>query len=322
MGDSLLSRFRGAIVGAVLGKLWATHATSSPKAAFWVLEQAIDVCDSDSSNPFGNALLVELVSEQLLKSGRLKLEEPSEASQAIPWGDGSATQLDPDVWIALLPIILFFHEDDAQLASNLQEVTHVWQFSSEATEAVLGVGYAISLALRETLHPNRLLSQILDRLSLVQTNSLTLQFPKKLQTSIENGASLESIRGLLGRQTLSQAERSTCTQAVALAFYCFLGTPGDVRAGVMRSLQLQYQPQLVATLVGAIAGAYNGDAGIPLSWRVALSPEGKSRSWQLATQLWAAWSGICDPMMPFDRLEEMTAITAPGVLHPRKIESD
>ena len=316
MGDSLLSRFRGAIVGAVLGKLWATHAVSSPQAGPGGLEQAIDFCDSDASNPFGNALLVELVSKQLFKSGRVRLEAPSDASLAIPWADGRATQLDADVWIALLPIILYCHEDDAQLASNLQQVTHVWQFSSEATAAVLGVGSAISLALRETLNPNLRLCQILDRLSLVP-NSSTLQFPNWLQTSIEDGASLASVRGGLGRQTLSRAECSTCTQAVTLAFYCFLGTPGDVRAGVMRSLQLQYQPQLVATLVGAIAGAYNGYAGIPLSWRVALSPQGESRYWQLATQLWAAWSGICDPMMSLDHLEEMAAVTAPGVLRPR-----
>ncbi|MBE9040212.1 ADP-ribosylglycohydrolase family protein [Oscillatoriales cyanobacterium LEGE 11467] len=313
----MLYRFRGAIAGAVLGKMWALRVASFPGKGLWALERSIDFRELNRSHPFGNADLVDLISKQLIENGRLMLDEDSAASLTIPWADGNTAQLDADVWVALLPIVLFFHEDDARLASNLQQVTATWKFSSEATETVLGAGYAIALALREALNPAALVPQTLNYLNIFERDALSLQFPNLLQTLLDRGSSLESVKGLLGQQTSRQNRSSSCTPAAALAFYCFLETPEDFRVCLMRSLQAQYQPQLVATIAGAIVGAYNGYEGIPLSWRMALNPESESKSEGLATQLWAAWSGICDPTQSLDKLEKMAAVTAPGVLRPR-----
>ncbi|MDY6939984.1 MAG: ADP-ribosylglycohydrolase family protein [Cyanobacteriota bacterium] len=318
----MLSRFRGTYTGAILGQMWASHAASLPKTALWLLECHLDFRESSATNPFGNFRGIEEVSKILVEKGELSLDGNKNIS--IPWLEEETAQLDADIWMGLLPITLFFHENNSRLAVNLQQATTSWQFSSEATEAALGVGYTIALALRETLDPATLLPQTLQFLNAIEGDSLPLQFPSTLQTLLDRPASLESVKGgsPSGSQSLPRPTAQICSRAVALALYCFLGTPQDFRTCVMRSLQVDYHPELVATIVGAIAGAYNGYAGIPLSWRVALNLEGESTSDRLATQLWAAWSGRYDPTGSLDMLEEIAAVTAPGVLRPRALEVD
>lgn len=56
-------------------------------------------------------------------------------------------------------------------------------------------------------------------------------------------------------------------EAVAGALYCFLRSPGDYRATVLRAANTDGDSDSLACIAGAISGAYNGLDAIPAQWQ-------------------------------------------------------
>ena len=130
---------------------------------------------------------------------------------------------------------------------------------------------------------------------------------------------------------------------IALAFYCFLNTPEDLRLSVVRAARCGIAGQLTCALTGALSGAYNGAAAIPVEWRQ-LSLAVASRSlaegqepsvWgtgselklvELANNLFAVWAGVYNPTAGPDSWAILCegnayarSVAAPYVIRPRKI---
>ena len=255
--------------------------------------------------------------------------------------------------VAALPIAMFFHENTAKLREKLMLATEVWQHQNapEWQTGVLAVEYAIARSLKEKLDPATAMTQTINYLEI--DNALT-KLLLQVQILIEQGADLERAATHLCKSATamreSPGEDEKNSQAnsivnpvtfipIALAFYCFLSTPEDLRLSVFRAARCGIAGQLTCALTGALSGAYNGVAAIPVEWRQLLSTAGELRSategresllWgtdsdakivELANNLFAVWAGVYSPNTGSESAARTPVVTAPYVIRPHKIRT-
>lgn len=311
MRYSLLSRFQGALLGAAVGEIIGAQSQGEsmpdwqklwPGVGYGMTSQMGQVAAAWGSLGLASA-------QSLIQYGRLDVENWKQSCiVAIPGivtkGEGWA-----GVAIATLPVALFFHEDEAKLRIMLQQATQGWE-NAPVLEGALAIGYAIAQSLTEKLNPDTLIPQTIAYIqdSFVggtSENGVLVQQLALVQSLLKEGASLEMAVQALGRH---HQEESLPSPTIALAFYCFLNTIEDMRLSVSLGARTVQCPQIAAALTGALSGAYNSIAGIPVVWR---TPKGQSdvkisespSLWgmksasgmlQLGDRLLAAWSGVYD----------------------------
>lgn len=196
-----------------------------------------------------------------------------------------------DRWMALIPVALFFHEDHARWQQSLGKLATGLQLPSTFIDGAGVVGYAIARALDNTLDPAILIPQMLSYLKWSEAEPGLRQQLTTVQTLLDRGASLEETRILFSRRRSVYCQNVTDDAiAIALAFYCFLSTPEDLRLSVLRSLRLQDRSPLVTVVTAALSGTYNAYGGIPSQWRMATDDQIR----KLSLRLYAAWAGVCD----------------------------
>jgi hypothetical protein len=316
MRYSLLSRFQGALLGSFVGEILVRVgyqnqalggvAHTSPKLGEAQTDQQLSLWSQ----------LATCGTESLIRCGRLNLEdwwllwEKTPSSLCLK---SVATMSESAV--ATLPIALFFHEDEVKLRQQLLTCQDVWQHQSEASEGVLAIAYAISLALREQLDCATLIPRI--QLYVGTSESPVIRQLEQVQILLEKGAGLETTLTQLRRDAQSRGEPlGRAHTSIALAFYCFLSTPEDFRLSVSRAARTCYQPQITAALTGALAGAYNSITGIPVSWRLTANriSSGNQRL-QIADRLLEVWAGVYD-VSALGQGPPL-AVAAPRVIQPR-----
>ena len=305
MRYSLLSRFRGTLLGARLGEIYGYGDKERASVSLSPVKLNIEPGESVGLNahicPWSQ--IAVMCAQSLIREGRIDLEVQSGLASKIKAANCS------QVAIATLPVALFFHENQATLQQQLRLASATWQ-GAASTEPALAVGYALAQALTEKLNPATLIPQTLTYLQDSQTP--LVQHLAQVQTLLEQGASLEIALTHLLR------DRQLSTNPIALAFYCFLSTPEDFRLSVTRAIRTGYQPQITAALTGALSGVYNSFTGIPLGWRIAFNRTDNGEILQLAACLLAAWSGVYDATTA-DRTDQM-AVAAPRVIKPRQVD--
>lgn len=301
MKYSLSNRFRGVLLGSLVGELLATGNLSD--RSFASSPRTVPTPPSQRFVEFSQMGMSG--TESLIRRGTLTLDEWQFPSPEAA-GAGS------EAVIAMLPIALFFHEDSAKLRQHLLEATTAWP---QASEGALVVAWAMARSLQEKLNPRQIIPQILDELALQQT-ALGQQL-ERVQSCLETGAGLHPLLRQLHREPASSTSTPPCFPTIALAFYCFLSTPEDFHLSAIRAVRGGGCLPLTAALTGALSGAYNSILGIPTSWRLAASrTESGSQRLQLADRLFAAWSGMYDisaipPSLPL-------AVAAPRVIQSRE----
>lgn len=300
MRYSLSSRFRGTLLGAALGENFASHVKRQ--------SQQLD----------GWHKMAVLGAESLIQLGRFDLDDWRALFLRESSTQNTMNHVSTKAIIATLPIALFYHENEIKMRQNVQQLVAVWQDDPVSRDGALAVGYATLVSLTEKLNPAELIPQTIAFLGERQ-NQMSQQLAQ-VQTLLEQGAGLERAVTQLGRN----AQPST---PIALAFYCFLSTLEDLGLSVRRAARAGYQPQITSAITGALSGAYNSTAGIPISWRMALSrPDAKLTAWgmtteaemlQLSDSLVAVWSGVYDQVTHPTELTPVAAIAAPRVMRLR-----
>jgi len=311
MRYSLLSRFQGTLLAAVVAQ--ALESTWDDLAASPRLDWAspgVSCFDLNASTPQS---LTRIYAENLIQHGDLNLEDLCRrGSDAVP-----SALLPVQAIVGLLPVILFFHEDEAKLKQKVIQATSFWHSPLELQNSALAVAYAIAQALREHLQPSTLVSQTIAYLP----EASLVQLLQQVQRLLEQGAGLDSARTQLLRVTTARP----IEVSVALAFYCFLSTLENFQLTVTRSLRAAYESQLTTIVAAVLSGAYNSSIGIPLVWRLALSQELPSdTNWKPSAgrfpqveQLLAAWAGSYAPTKAWRSSSTLVPVAAPGVIRPR-----
>ncbi|MBE9050582.1 ADP-ribosylglycohydrolase family protein [Nostocales cyanobacterium LEGE 11386] len=284
MRYSLINRFRGTLVGALLGEMLAK--------------------DADKHSQIGSEVdkIAVLGTKSLIELGKLDLDNWLERHhQKSPHLD-ITEKVSPKVIIATLPVALFFHENTIQLRQNLLHVLQIWEYDPMVRDGTLAVGYAIAQSLTEQLQPQTLIPEIIAFIG--ETPTLLPQQLLKVYELLNQGAGLETAQAELSKEQES-------IYAVAMAFYCFLSTLEDFRLAVSRATYKEQawrqetgflQIQTISAITGALSGAYNSTVGIPVKWQVLLSSANLtagelanfSQMLELADALVAVWSGVYD----------------------------
>lgn len=273
--------------------------------------------------------------ESLIRCGGLDLKDWGDTwetfaqSELYHWQNTEAKSIfNPcESAVAALPTALFYHENKAKLREKVMLATDVWhnQSASECQTGVLAVGYAIARALKEKLDPATAIPQTITYLA---TDNVLTELLSQVQILLETGADLETATNHLCKSAIAleeihtQGEKKSLTNSIvkrgnlisiAMAFYCFLSTPEDLRLSVFRAARCGIAAPLTCSLTGALSGSYNGAAAIPVEWRsrhsaavasssAAEGPEPSvcltatdAKIKQLANHLFAVWSGVYSP---------------------------
>jgi ADP-ribosylglycohydrolase len=345
MQRTLVDRFRGVLLGAVVGNCLGTQFQGkSYQERRWQQQTWSSINDQHGS--MHPVLSLMLGGANCLVHHGCWVTPDGHLWQQKGLGDRSASLTDVEIAIAVLPIMLFFHEENTKLQQQLQQafailkgslIQDAWQKDS-GWVPIQVIGEAIADMLREQFDPNTAIVQTLRQLQTVETpwfNQL-----RQIQTLLETKASLESVRMHFLKSSDAISQGSTITSAL----YSFLATPRDFYLSLLRAALLDEQPDLTCTLVGALSGGYNGWSGIPVGWRVGTKPlkslseqfdsdffsENQllpllshpkkpltSEIVQLADYLLATWSGVFAPGKFTAVSHQVSAIAAPRVIRPQ-----
>ena len=382
MRHSLLSKFQGTILGAVLGD----------SLGLQYQRQLVGISPQIGDLP----PILQLTKHQQLKQGgaRLTLNSPQSkistgkqssecgflavaCAQSLIRGRGLDLKDWRDTWeafanseidhpqssefqnllnpceaaIAALPSAMFFHENKAKLREKIMLAIEGWpnENKPEWETAILAVGYAIARTLKNKLDPATAIEQTI---AYLKTDNALTELLLQVQILLQRGADLETATTHLCksatevREREGEGEKKLQTESIvnpgnfipiALAFYCFLNTPEDLRLSVLRAARCGIAGQLTCALTGALSGAYNGAAAIPVEWRQVSLPTLEPGSlvcdrepslWgtgsdakilELANNLFAVWAGVYRPHADLDSAALARAVAAPYVIRPRKI---
>mgnify|MGYP006266887397 CR=1 FL=1 len=291
MRYSLLSRFQGGLVGSQIGEILANYYQGR----------------GESLSPWSQMGI--FTTEQLIRSGKLtdkdweRIEKRREGFQDLKDSASSSQTA-----LASLPLAVFFHESHHLLTEKLRQAADLWQHPADPWEDVLLWGYAIALALKEKLEPQRFIAQLLADLATPRTP--LVQQLEQVQGFLARGTGLEQVVAQLSRQY------PPSRTAIALAFYCFGHAPEDFRLCVTRAARCGCQPEITAALTGALAGVHNSLSGIPARWRLASFRHPRANNcYQKAKSLFAVWSGVYD--LNQAELPLSAAIASAGAIQPR-----
>lgn len=338
MRHSLLSRFQGTLLGAALGeilgancygkfygKLYDKSSLSWLTVAQWGFDR-FDQAPAVSWGKIAAAQARDLIqretsSTQVAIAGTPKQE--FSADQALLIAATSNPLAGAGLAIALLPLMLFCHEDLGKWQFALQEAIARWQISPPSllpTTDALVIGYTVALALREQLEPDNLIPQIVADLQLNEVDPLLVQQLNQVQTWVTQGVGVAIARqfsktAILGNNraeseikgsdlhpksseaasTAPAFQRASSSfplsplDSMPLALYSFLSTPEDFRLSLLRAAQSQHHPQLTCALTGILSGSYNGMAGLPPNWCHRLNYSSSSFLPQATSPLSVLW---------------------------------
>jgi hypothetical protein len=251
MTYSLLNKFRGAWLGGCLG---AGISKETP------------------ASPWGQ--IAKLGAKSLIKLGYLDLDHWQEEVAADPAllkliGTAKSSEV---VW-AVLPVILFYHEQPQKLAPQLLSAINFWQIPPASPQMGLALGATIALLLGE----NPQLHHLIDRSNLRELLGLPETFWQELPC-------LELALKEINFHTPKDY------RSVAIACYSFLSTPQDFRLSIQRSV-LPPPAGIAPTLTGILSGAYNSLSSIPLHWYWQ-NLELATNQQEIIDNLFAGWSGV------------------------------
>ena len=320
MRYSLLSRFRGCLIGAVLGGIYGDQSELAVWGKMAVLgaESLIELGRFDLDN-WRQRFYSEFPNLNEVNTAPGVLEKPSfnsfsqERLDAMNYSTQGAL-------IVTLPLALFYHENEITLRQHLLSLLKIWRDEPVVRDGVLAIGYAIAQSLQEKLNPSTLIPKTITFLG--ESPSQLAQELAQVQILLEQGSGLE--------RAVEMHRQTQPSSSIALTFYCFLSTLEDWRLSTLRAAQTGEQTQIMTAITGALSGAYNSTSGIPAPLRMVLSrPTEPLTAWgmttaaqmlELADNLLAIWSGAYDQAQQLNTLTPVAAIAAPLMRLRRRSE--
>ena len=293
----LIDRFRGALLGALMGEELASNSANK----------------LNDYNIWWQEIIVSSA-QSLIELGKFDIKDWStqvrEKWNSCDPGNGIITA----AIIATLPIGLFFHDNTAKLRDNLLATLDIWENDPEVRDAVLAVNYVIAQSLNEKIFWKTLIPQTVDFIG-----DVSAKLPQKLlqiDNSINSTVRPERIETDLPRELKP-------ITAIELAFYYFISTPEDFRLCILRANRETCLG--VGTISGILSGAYNSRSGIPINWQIGQSKlkitpslfTSRSQMLKLADALVAVWSGVYKLALNPSTSQDKLTIAAPSVIRYR-----
>jgi hypothetical protein len=289
MKHLLLNRLQGALIGA--NTIYVTDRQLIPN------QLVIDTTP---------ALMGGIAS--LIRCGRFDPQDWSQSTFTTPNDPRQAI-------VAMLPLMLFFHDDRVKLREILINVSHSWQLDWETCSSTVAIGYILSRSLTESLTARDVIPQLLDEMT--NLNPLLFQELETIDRWLDQSSSLHQVTQKL------TAIAHPMIAATVLAIYCFLSTPEDFSLAMLRAHHTKYESQLTCALTGILAGVYNSLTGIPLNGL--LANQNREQLMLAAEGFLSAWAGVYHQQISIifptsDRsvVDRVLPVASPQVIQRRK----
>ena len=211
-----------------------------------------------------------------------------------------------DRLMAVLPVLLFYHEQLEFLRTTLYQISEQLSIPLAERDGLLAMGYAIAASLTERLNRQSLIGETIAYLQ-ESPSPLIIQLAI-VETLLAEGASLERVRSQLVR-----TEETDCIP-FALGFYCLLSTLEDFRLSIRRATRTGSSSPQTTIITGILSGAYNSIPGIP--WTGQPGPLPTEEIFHLGDRLLATWSGVYDVQYQPEEAIHFRAVAAPNVIRP------
>jgi hypothetical protein len=307
MRYSLLSQFHGTLLGAVLGDCLGRGDKLTDRS---IVKDEEIAEKSVEEYPLEEARVLFLSTESIITCRGFYRKHWRESINKV---DREEISLSEGI-LRILPIIMFYHENETKLREILQEIISDSEREEkdnpnpislgEGKIGLLGIGYTIAQLLKQ---PKELSNLIPQTIAYLNTDCFLVELLELVQNLIKQGASLEKVRNEVGGKlkgfpgNVAREEKRINVEkrlihAIALGMYCFLSSPQDFRLAVTRAISTGGEDTLMTTLTGIFGGSYNSSISIPVEWYSLLnSMRSEEKIRQLARNLYAIWSGINDP---------------------------
>jgi hypothetical protein len=208
--------------------------------------------------------------------------------------------------VAMLPLMLFFHDDRIKLREILIEVSHGWQLDWETCSSAIAIGYIISRSLTESFNAQTIIPQLLDEMN--NLHPLLFQSLSMIAALLEQPSSLHQV-----------TQQLTTTHPIiaptVLAIYCFLSTPEDFGLSTRRAYHTKNRSPLTCALTGILSGAQNSLAGIPLNGY--LATQDRAQWLSAAENLLNAWAGVYHEYSSQSPASYPLSVASPRVMQRR-----
>lgn len=213
---------------------------------------------------------------------------PLFADQSLSWDNlrlKSAELTISEMALAILPIILYYHDNLSKLELLIYQAAQSWQISLSKIDGILWWSTAIALILREKLAPENLWQQI----------SITSEiFKNSFQHNLD---SLQNLcdRGLSITEVTEELSLITAPECLPflLSLYCFYQTPENFVLTIKQANTLKNRVPRILALTGFLSGAYNTKIGLPIDWRkFSQNGDNYQKADQLGSKVFALWSGV------------------------------
>lgn len=297
MRYSLLSRFQGTLLGATIGYGIGNGVIS-------LSEPRLEGCPRPGEDEY-----LVASGQSLIQNGGLDDSSWFQAVASVSQrseGIEATTISQSDRLMAVLPVLLFYHEQLEVLRTTLYQIGELLSTPLPETEGLLALGYAIAASLTERLNRHSLIGETIAYLQ--ETPSPLIPQLATVETLLAQGASLERVRS-----QLAQTE-GTASIPFALGFYCLLSTLEDFRLSIARARRTGSQSDVTTVITGILSGAYNSIPGIP--WTGQQGPLQTDKMLYLGDRLLATWSGVYDAHHQPEEAIHFRAVAAPNVIRP------
>jgi ADP-ribosylglycohydrolase len=232
---------------------------------------------------------------------RGKFEPQDWSERVLPDRTNSAQAI-----VAMLPLMLFFHDDRVKLRAVLIDVSHGWQLDWETCSSAVAIGYIISRSLTESFDLSTIIAQLLDEMT--NLHPLVFQELSTLDRLLAGASSLHQVTDK------SATIEHPIVRSTIQAIYCVLSTPEDFSVATRRVARLEDRSPLSSALTGILAGAYNSLTGIPLNGYIATQE--RSQWLLLAESLLNSWAGFYRKQGSLPSTHPL-AVAAPQVIQRR-----
>lgn len=312
MKYSLLSQFKGALLGAIVGEIICQELSfvesrkresenliSSQQKSF----QEIGKKKVRNRQISGEIAIIN--ARDLIKNEGLELEDWQDIwekwqrkKQGETPNNGAVSagpsELENSKWeearvwetaIASVPLAMLYHEQETKLREKLNQIVEVCQGNLDVKLNNLAVGYAIALGLQEKLDPE---TAIPKTISYLEEEGPLVELLKEVQSLLEKRADLETAITKLSKkakamkETLSgMGEESKKKKAIACPIPSLMPLPLAFYCFLSSPENWELavlraartgRGSQICALVGALSGAYNSISGIPVAWRRTLDP--------------------------------------------------
>jgi ADP-ribosylglycohydrolase len=182
--------------------------------------------------------------------------------KGIHWTESGINREGCGAAMRVAPIGLYFNQDIHRVLKTTGIISECTHKNDSARDSAIALAYGISDILRYANldEPNSQFKpiKILEDIQTIELDEKVknklAQVKKVLEYPNTDKALNELGEGWIGRE------------AVASSFYCFLKHPYDFKKAVLLATNTNGDSDSIASITGAISGAYNGINAIPADW--------------------------------------------------------